>query len=123
MIETTRLQRERGWTYWHHLFNTRHLLLNAICSKHFKNTSIGFTLLSSLINRSASLTRWDSARESAKDVFQNQALNTFWNYPARGWKYVEDLLSISETASLSGSRQVNLHPVEQIKAQNDLLDN
>ncbi len=112
--------RTRGWTYWHHLFNARHLLLNAICSKHFKSTSIGFTLLSSLINRSASLTRWDSARESAKDVFQNQALNTFWNYPARGWKYVEDLLSISETASLSGSRQVNLHPVEQIKAQNDL---
>jgi len=105
--------RTRGWTYWHHLFNARHLLLNAICSKHFKSTSIGFTLLSSLINRSASLTRWDSARESAKDVFQNQALNTFWNYPARGWKYVEDLLSPTFRTPAIRNQHISEHTVHQ----------
>jgi putative DNA methylase len=31
-METTRLQRERGWTYWHHLFTPRQLLMNGYYS-------------------------------------------------------------------------------------------
>ena len=31
--ETTRLGRERGWTHWHHLFNPRQLLLQALALK------------------------------------------------------------------------------------------
>ena len=32
-VETTRLKRERGWAYWHQLFNPRQLLINGLFSK------------------------------------------------------------------------------------------
>ena len=32
--ETTRLHRERGWRYWHHLFNPRQVLLHSLQRKH-----------------------------------------------------------------------------------------
>jgi putative DNA methylase len=78
----------RGWTYWNHLFGPRHLFLFAVI--HSKQREKGylpyFLGISSALNRSCRLSRWDSAdraREGVKDVFNNQALNTLFNYGAR----------------------------------------
>ena len=35
--ETTRLQRERGWTHWHHLFNPRQLLILGLLENKIHN--------------------------------------------------------------------------------------
>ena len=79
--------RERAWTHWHHLFNPRHLLLNAVAAKHAKKHPHTCFGLASLIDRNARTSRWVPARESASQTFYNQAINTLLNYPARGWLY------------------------------------
>ena len=40
--------RERGWTYWHHLFNPRQLLVNGIVNQSFsiQNMPTGFFVIS-----------------------------------------------------------------------------
>ena len=96
--ETTRLGRERGWTYWHHLFNSKNLLIAASIRGKIQSYT-AFNFLDS-INFSSRLCRWTSshkriakdgsgkqvggASDNATDVFSNQALNTFYNYAFRG---------------------------------------
>jgi len=84
--------RERGWTYWHHLFTPRQLLthgvlaeIGAIQSKSIKSL-IGCILgLGRMANWDSKLCLWDTspANEKGKDVFLNQALNTLSNYSCR----------------------------------------
>ena len=38
--ETTRLGRERGWTYWHHLFSPRHLLVISTIKRYSQNPGL-----------------------------------------------------------------------------------
>lgn len=93
--ETTRLQRERGWRYWHHLFNARHLLLFSLYlenARKNKSPSELITILSKSLDWSNRLTKWDSSIGSDKvtNVFSNQALNTFYNFGCRATKYLEN---------------------------------
>jgi len=89
---TTQLLRERGWKFWHHLFTPRQLLTLSILmerclnSKNAKEAAIGLSILNKVADRNSKLCRWDSARENAQQTFYNQALNTLFNYVARGWK-------------------------------------
>lgn len=91
--ETTRLMRERGWTYWHHLFNPRQLLtLGSFYEILFSqplmdnNSTIALLLsISRCCDYNAKLSRWHphGANEKTEQVFSNQALNTLFNYAAR----------------------------------------
>jgi len=85
--ETTRLKRERGWSYWHHLFAPRDLLsfgLSSACineGNYSSHQNVGILLwLGRLIDNSCKLVRWGSGKEEHKNVFSNQALNTLLNY-------------------------------------------
>ena len=94
--ETTRLFRERGWTYWHHLFNARQLLLFAELKRHA--TAPLSLILCQMINTSARLTRWtigDGPGRSGgtKQVFDNQALNVLYNYGCRASVYLLDSMN------------------------------
>ena len=86
-IETTRLYRERGWTYWHHLFNARHLLLNAILKEEMRSDHEAYfnIVLCRILNVESKMSRWSPAvgHDLALDVFYNMALNTFYNYGCR----------------------------------------
>ena len=87
--ETTRLSRERGWTYWHQLFTPRQLLMTAEYSRRISKypTDVRPALvlgLGHLINYGARLCQWHAGGNSTTRVFYNQALNTFYNYVARG---------------------------------------
>jgi putative DNA methylase len=76
--------RERGWTYWHHLFNARQLLIAGIVNQKVDScNSYGFT---QLINWNSRLSRWNiksGGGGSVQDTFYNQALNTLLNYGCR----------------------------------------
>ena len=92
--------RERGWRYWHQLFNARQLFLFAVLARGFSRSALQSwpICMASAINRSTRLSRWDSAdrgREGVKDVFSNQALNTLYNFGARS------LIALREFAFLS----------------------
>lgn len=74
--------RERGWAYWHHLFNPRQLLFSALLKKY----STGPETLAGLANTLdfnsrlcgwGTSTKWDGG---PVHVFTNQALNTQYNY-------------------------------------------
>jgi putative DNA methylase len=87
------LLRARGWTHWNHLFNARQLLVNAILNKH--SDALLKLPLANVVQHNAKLSMWDTSgggRAGVKGVFYNQALNTLYNYGARGTEYVKQLV-------------------------------
>jgi putative DNA methylase len=74
------LIRARGWTYWHHAFNPRQLLIGGLVNR-FSNASLKHAL-TQILNRNSRLSHWDYA--NVKAVFYNQALNTIYSYGCRG---------------------------------------
>jgi putative DNA methylase len=91
--ETTRLFRERGWTYWHHLFNPRQLLIAGLVSQHASTaTQFGLTQLT---NWNSKLCRWNVASGgggSVQDTFYSQALNSLLTYGCRGYSICSGLI-------------------------------
>lgn len=98
-FNTSQPIRERGWTYWHHLFNPRQLLMLATLIKFIReeNSEHQSELLAFLpdtIQRSAKLCIWDSFPGPGRlpkiaQVFSDQVLNTPYNYGARSWEYLK----------------------------------
>ncbi|MGY2764977.1 anti-phage-associated DUF1156 domain-containing protein [Thermostichus sp. MS-CIW-26] len=72
---------ERGWTYWHHLFNARQLLIARLIKAY--SIPSNFILFSYLLNYFSRLCVWDVSRDNIQNTFYNQALNTSWNYGCR----------------------------------------
>jgi putative DNA methylase len=91
--ETERIERERGWAYWHHLFNPRQLLLNGLFAEESaKEDGLEARALLLMVGRLANLNsrlcRWQVSQGGGigggKEAFYNQAFNTLWNYCCRG---------------------------------------
>lgn len=94
--ETERLYRERGWTHWHHLFNPRQLLIAALMVR-FGNATTALSL-TQVLNINCRLSRWNNSGGGGgivKGVFDNQALNTLYNFGVRGISYLGDFLEPS----------------------------
>ena len=84
--------RTRGWTHWHHLYNARQLLLQALMLKYWRASSaapLGWLNVAKAADFNSRLCRWATAQGGGlggpKGVFSNQALNTFYNYATRAW--------------------------------------
>jgi putative DNA methylase len=93
--ETERLYRERGWTHWHHLFNPRQLLVASLVDR-FSDARLKLGM-AQMLNSSARLTRWsigdgEGRSGGVKQVFDNQALNTLFNYGCRAAPFALDLV-------------------------------
>jgi adenine-specific DNA methylase len=108
--ETDRLFRERGWTYWHHLFTPRQLLTHGLLAEishrlaESKEAKVGCLLgLGRMANWNSRLCRWrpDPAGEGVLDVFSNQALNTLFNYGNRATTKLDTAWSVN-----FGSQQI-----------------
>ena len=123
---TSQPVRERGWKYWHQLFNARQLLTFAIAKKHIIESNEPSLLLGfcSSLNKSTKLSRWDSAnrgREGVKDVFSNQALNTLYNYGARGLLALKNFMFFKPTyVDVIGKSNILNHPAEGVTNSNDI---
>ncbi len=90
---TSQIIRERGWKYWHQLFNPRQLLINGQLMEfieQFANTReelvIGLLGLNKCVDALSKLSRWHSGVDKAEATFYNQALNTLFNYGTRTTK-------------------------------------
>ena len=73
---TDQVIRERGWSHWYHLFNSRELLINGLLVKNIiklkdKNTlPAGIIGLNKCLDFNSTLCRWDPSREdSGKQTF------------------------------------------------------
>ena len=87
---TSQLIRERGWTYWHQLFNPRQLLLAAlfgakanILTKNDKEHILSLLLVNRIANANSRLTAWGSGVSAGTHVFTNQALNTLYTHSTK----------------------------------------
>lgn len=118
--------RTRGWTYWHHLFTPRQLLMlgnySKLISKSEKALQIAITLTFGILcNYSSRLCHW-RARDGGgiggtNKTFYNQALNVFYNYPVRAWSGLEGIAKNChrDFANL-GNKTVSLIDARQIKS-------
>lgn len=100
--ETTRLIRERGWTYWHHLFTPRQLLFMGDFSRRAGGCEATVRAaiciaLGRAINNNSKLCMWKPADGGGIgggiNTFYNQALNTVFNSTSRGWLYLKNHIS------------------------------
>lgn len=105
--ETTRLFRERGWTFWHHLFTPRQILQLALWQSHARrhaHAAALATVTARILDYTTRLTRWNTSRTrgsgSPANTFDNQALNTFYNYATRG---LAGILSLQPNYELPGA--------------------
>lgn len=86
---TDQPNRERGWTYWHHLFTPRQLLVNALLIRsHFQNGKqlpAGLLGIGRVVDWNSRLCGWlqQKGNEKGNNTFNNQALNTNYNYSVR----------------------------------------
>jgi putative DNA methylase len=79
------LIRARGWTHWHHVFTPRSLLIGGLIRQAITgNTALG---LMALLNCNSKLSRWNAARDCVAETFDNQALNTLFNYASQSFAY------------------------------------
>ena len=104
--------RERGWTYWHHLFTPRQLLgiglLAEISEKMANSVQVRAACLLGLgrmADWNSRLSAWmfHAGNEKGNQVFYNQALNCHYNYSARPLLKLEDTFEILGTVSRGAS--------------------
>ena len=111
--ETARLSRERGWTYWHHLFNARQLMMSAFVRQ--PSAEAANIMLAHALNWNAKLSLWNRHRDTVQQVFYNQALNTLWDFPSRGSVGYLGLMKLapSDHAEFPGKLVVGNHGADQ----------
>ena len=128
--------RERGWTYWHHLFSPRALLVLSIIRKYLN--AINAPCLLGSVNYSAKLCRWETshkrmasdgsgkqtggASDNSKDVFSNQALNTFFNWGQRSFYMLQTEFHVDykERGECRENFSVQTAPANSVKHVSDL---
>lgn len=95
--ETARLCRERGWMYWHHLFNPRQLLAHQLFH-HFSICPSSYMLTPRGLDYASRLCRWDAGHAGsspqAMGTFTNQALNTLYNYGVKSTHHLCTLMRV-----------------------------
>lgn len=90
--KTEEPKRTRGWTYWHHLFNPRQLLINGLFGAFLekcitnRNSRIFLTLsVLKLSDWNSRLCRYGvgASRELTAQTFFNMAFNSLYNYGSK----------------------------------------
>lgn len=113
------LIRARGWTHWNHAFMPRQLLIGGLVRGAITaNTALGFT---GLLNHNSKLSRWDPSRDYVADTFDNQAINTLYNYACQsfsyGARYFKDKFS---THAVTGSSDLASREATDIRQESDI---
>lgn len=82
--------RERGWTYWHHLFTPRDLLVLSILKSKINRPEL-FSEFCGTLDFCSKLSRWivrfsnGGGSDFTSNVFSNMALNTLTNWANRSF--------------------------------------
>ncbi len=126
--ETSRLQRERGWQYWHQLYNPRQLLINGLfyefADKLKSSTNefvIGALSVNGLANRNSKLIIWNSGADKSEQTFANQTLNTLYNFAVRPLGAIYSAWSFDFFAnSFQNSSTIELKDARIISQNSDL---
>ena len=122
--------RERGWQYWHQMFNPRQLLVHGLFvkkidefSKKQKEKAIGLLGLNKITDWNSKLCIWNvgAGVETSQNTFTNQALNTLYNYGTRGFlKYDKNWFLDIKSYTVSSETIVEVCDARSLSAQNDI---
>lgn len=117
--------RTRGWTYWHHLFNPRQLLVcakaRALCS------AMDYPGLARVLNVSSRLCMWDvnpgpGRTGKTAGAFSSQSLNPLFVYGCRNAAWALELLATSKSQSkIHCNFHIANHPAEEIAEPVDIF--
>ncbi len=116
--------RERGWTYWHHMFNPRQLLVAGLVNQ-FSDAKLKFGL-AQVLNNNCRSSRWHPGGGGGGltvGIFDNQALNTLFNYGCRGSEYAASFLqqNFKNFPLVRQLKQtIESVPADQIASVNDI---
>lgn len=115
--------RTRGWTHWHHLFNPRQLLLCSLFSR-YSSAALKFGV-TQVLNMNCRLSRFDNnvgGASATKGVFDNQALNTLYNYGCRGFTFCSALVSNNyKSFPVPGETSITCAPAQTIDEKVDIF--
>jgi putative DNA methylase len=116
--------RTRGWTHWHHLFNSRQLLIGSLLNQlSDAQLKLGFARALNCNSRLSRFTIGGSGAGMVTGTFDNQALNPLINYGCRGMRYALDIADadykLFEFPS-AVTHQVGCHPALQLRRMNDV---
>ncbi|WPX07744.1 anti-phage-associated DUF1156 domain-containing protein [Anaerocellum danielii] len=116
--ETSRLYRERGWSYWHQLFNPRQLLLHGLLMELIDKEArtkeekiVGLLGVNRCCNWNSKLSHWENLYvENGRQTFYNQALNSFFLYATRPLTSLKEmiLIEISSFMCLNEHNKINV---------------
>jgi putative DNA methylase len=120
--------RTRGWTYWHHLFNPRQLLLAGLVRQKMGQAGRLAFALTQLLNVNSRCCRWNPAPGPGRaglvsTVFDNQALNVLLNYGCRSTAAITSFLPgeyKSFPLPLGPHREVQCISADQISIESDI---
>ncbi len=124
--------RTRGWTYWHHLFTPRQLLVHGLISQACAQVADGVEQLAGCLLGIGSMADWNSrlsgwmqhaTNEKGNNTFCNQALNPLFNYSVRPFVKVRPTMETFNTVTqveLAGKGSVALSDARDIDVTCDL---
>lgn len=115
--------RTRGWTHWHHLFNPRQLLVNGLISETVNKKAethtevvLSIIIINKIVNWGSKLSRWDNVTSSPSQSFYNQALNTLFNFAARGMNEFKKMINIEfKIKNYQNKNQVQMTDAKDLK--------
>ena len=134
--KTDELIRTRGWTYWHHLFPARHLMLLGLMRKYGADAN-SLTMFSRILNYAGKLCIWSTSKPGSSkageggrtgggsdnpvNVFYNQALNTLFNYGCRGAFPLLEMFNLEFVPSpCAGTMKVACHQASELPTSPDI---
>ncbi|MGP9507986.1 anti-phage-associated DUF1156 domain-containing protein [Halomonas sp. AOP43-D1-39] len=99
--------RTRGWTHWHHLFNPRGLLLQAL-KKKFLNTPENCLRVARDADRLSKLCRYNANPQPSQgpkieQVFSDQAINALYNYATYSFHGLESYIDKVKMVPVHGT--------------------
>jgi len=122
--------RERGWRYWHQLFNPRQLLISGLLLQAVDKKSnskeqlvIGLLGINKVTDWNSRLCIWNvgAGVETTQNTYTNQALNTLYNYGTRGFiKYEKNWLINLKANFTSHRNNVEVGDARVIEEVNDI---
>lgn len=135
-FNTTQPIRERGWTHWHHLFSSRHLMLMGLVREESINGE-SLLRLARILDYTSKLCRWTTSKagssnvgeggrtggasDNPANVFYNQALNTFYNYGCRASFPLLQLYSAElPSYTINDKTKISCHPAGDLNSESDI---
>jgi len=117
--------RERGWTYWHHLFTPRDLLTLSLLRQEIKSPELTPELCGTL-DFCSKLSRWiirfssGGGSDFTSNVFSNQALNTLFNWANRSF-FDHEFVQSYQNFPITTDTQVYSSSSEEIVTDQDIF--